>query len=206
MRLASITNNPSGELEETISQSFIQAAKLRAWLARPDCPPAIRECLALFNKYINHNDELASLVVPGAVADVPRDLVPHTSRKRLTFYARFKLGGSLFCRQSTHVGNSLVVFYLPGSSTPIPGSIKYIFEERGQMRFAVQRQLPADSDVVDPFRHYPHFPARLYSKDLDPNLEIVNPAAVVSHFVRWRFSKDHAVVLMLMKVKFLLHV
>lgn len=130
---------------------------------------------------------------------VPHDLVPYTPHKRLIFHARYQLGGVCFSRRSTHVGNSLVMFYPSGSSTLTPGSIKHIFEDNGQILFAIQRQLPADSNVVDPFQPYPYFPARLYSKELNTDLEILNPGAIGSHFVRWCFSKNHVVVLTLMK-------
>jgi hypothetical protein len=65
-------------------------------------------------------------------------------------------------------GNSLIHFYPHGDTTklPIPGSIKYIFEHEGKMAFAVQRQLPARQDVVDPCEPYIHFPIKLYSSSM----------------------------------------
>jgi len=39
-----------GQLESTMLFSFIRAGKLRCWLSRPDCPPVIKECKALFDK------------------------------------------------------------------------------------------------------------------------------------------------------------
>ncbi|KIM64204.1 hypothetical protein SCLCIDRAFT_115334, partial [Scleroderma citrinum Foug A] len=38
------TNNKFSQLESTILTSYVQAAKLKAWLARDNCPPAIKEC------------------------------------------------------------------------------------------------------------------------------------------------------------------
>jgi hypothetical protein len=116
------------------------------------------------------------------------------------FYARYHQGGVFYSRHSTHTGNSLILFYPPGSRIAIPGRIEYIFETNSGIQFAVQRYLNAHSDTVDPFRHYPHFPARLYSRELQSNLELVDPGEVLSHFARWQFSADHVVVLALTKV------
>lgn len=38
-----------GELEATMLQLYLKAARLRSWLARPQCPPAIRECKILLD-------------------------------------------------------------------------------------------------------------------------------------------------------------
>jgi hypothetical protein len=82
------------------------------------------------------------------------------------------------------------------------GCIKYIFLQGDTVHFAVQRQLPADGVVVDPFLRYPYFPARLYSAELSDTLELVHPSWVISHFARWRYSEKHVVVLHLTKVRF----
>ena len=37
-------------MESTLLQSFLRAANLKHWLAKPDCPAVIKECKALFNK------------------------------------------------------------------------------------------------------------------------------------------------------------
>ncbi|KAF8582369.1 hypothetical protein K439DRAFT_1271545, partial [Ramaria rubella] len=44
------SNHKFRELETTMLQAFIRGAKLYHWLIRPDCPPAIKECLKLFEK------------------------------------------------------------------------------------------------------------------------------------------------------------
>nr|OBZ69640.1 hypothetical protein A0H81_10344 [Grifola frondosa] len=43
----------TGQLESTMLQSFIQGGKLRRWLARPDCSPAIKECNRLLHKFLS---------------------------------------------------------------------------------------------------------------------------------------------------------
>ncbi|TFK52916.1 hypothetical protein OE88DRAFT_1627523, partial [Heliocybe sulcata] len=43
-------NHKFGELEPSMIKSFIRGARLRHWLAREDCPPAIKECNAVFQE------------------------------------------------------------------------------------------------------------------------------------------------------------
>ena len=68
------------------------------------------------------------------------------------------------------------------------------------MAFAVQRQLPARQDVVDPFEPYIHFPAKLYSSGMGDALEIVEVDWIMCHFARWQMSSEHVVVLSLSRV------
>jgi hypothetical protein len=54
--------------------------------------------------------------------------------------------------------------------------------------------------MPDPFQLYPHFPAKLYSSQLDTKLESIKVDWVVTHFARWTPSPDLAVVLSLSRV------
>ena len=94
------------------------------------------------------------------------------------------------------------MFYPGGSqsSPPIPGHIKYIFEDDGRILLAVQWQLPAGADTVDPFQHYPYFPARLYSAQMGEDLEVVHLEWVMCHYAQWHFSEKYDVVLPLVQV------
>ena len=84
-------------------QSFIRAGKLKRWLARADCPPAIRECKTLFDKAYAPRvpDEHgvgdvgdAVFVEPvladdrPAVCTVPDDLQPLVQKEKTTLRAR----------------------------------------------------------------------------------------------------------------------
>ena len=99
-------------------------------------------------------------------------------------HARTDFGGIVFSRYSTHQGKSFIMFYPGGSqsSPPIPGRIKYIFEDNGQIQLAVQHQLPAGSDAIDPFQCYPYFPAHLYSAQVGEDLEVVHLEWVMCHY------------------------
>jgi hypothetical protein len=196
--------------------SFIKAGKLRRWLARVDCPPVIKECKLLFDKAyspIRHDIEVDngrdSVFVETSFADehpvprsVPDDLHPLVQKSKIRMRARIRHHGVVYATSSVHLGNSLVHFYPHGdkSKSAIPGSIKYIYEHKGQMLFAVQRQHAANPSVVDPFKPYLHFPAKLYSSSIHDTLEVVCVDWVLCHFAQWQISSDHVVILSLSRV------
>ncbi|KAG1866120.1 hypothetical protein F4604DRAFT_1928133 [Suillus subluteus] len=190
----------AGQQESTLLRSYIQAARLKYWLNRPSCPPVFKEVKALFDRFvspsINTNPIFTTPPTPTNIT--PEDLRQLIHVRQVVLHARTLHEGSIYTRDSTHVGNSLIFYYPSGvrNAQPVPGIIKYIFEKEQGVRFAVQRHLPLHSHP-DPFRHYPHFPARLYSSALADNLEIVMLGWVVSHFVRWNFSPHHIVAVSL---------
>ncbi|KIM53380.1 hypothetical protein SCLCIDRAFT_35858, partial [Scleroderma citrinum Foug A] len=102
---------------------------------------------------------------------------------------------------STHQGNSLIMFYPGGrqSSPPIPGCIKYIFKDNGRILLGVQHQLPAGADAINPFQHYPYFPAHLYSAQMGEDLEVVHLEWVMCHYARWHLSEKYDVILPLVQ-------
>ncbi|KAF8833394.1 hypothetical protein BDN67DRAFT_917111, partial [Paxillus ammoniavirescens] len=109
----------------------------------------------------------------------------------------------VYSRSSTHVGNSLIMFYPQGchSLSPVPGIIKYIFGSNGFLTFAVQRQCPLPQGKQhDPFTLYLHFLAKLYSSVVSDGLEIVRLSWAVSHFARLPIVDGHVVVLSLCRV------
>ena len=188
-------------------ESFIQGSRLRHWLARQDCPIAIKECKYLFDKYITNSGVSSRSIRPDVSEKVikrvaPTDLQLLTSQKSTVLHARTDFGGTIFTRYSTHQGNSLIMFYRGGSrsSPPIPGRIKYIFEDNGRILLGVQRQVPAGADTIDPFQHYPYFPARVYSVQVGEDLEVVRLEWVMCHYALWHFSEKYDVVLPLVQV------
>ncbi|KAG2127454.1 uncharacterized protein EDB93DRAFT_1096558 [Suillus bovinus] len=162
-------------------RSYIKAARLHRWLARTDCPPAIQECRALFDK----------VYAPKGAPDPSQELAEDPMDDIFD--------GIVYCRASTHMGNSQIFFYPNGdkSLTPVAASIKYIYGTlTGEMLFAVQRHLPLDnSRTIDPFSMYPDFPAKLYSTNFQSRLEKAKVSWVVSHFARWAVSDSHIVIL-----------
>lgn len=204
-------------MESTILTSYVQAAKLKAWLAHDNCPPAIKECQILFEKAFTvegdtslDGGDLPDMSFSGTSSirssTIPPDLHKLIPRP-IALHSHHRVNGVMYTRHSTHTGNSLVTFY-PGGDTSlpvVPGSIKYIFEHGSKISFALQCQNPAPSDTLDLFRHYPHFPAQLYHASLSPELDKVNPSWVVSHYVRWSFMPTFVVVLTLSRVRYCFH-
>jgi hypothetical protein len=216
-----------GELEPVLLRTFIKASKLRRWLTRSDCPPALKECKTFFDKAYTHNASLTEEVEKDEIQEdsdvellladdqshksntptatpkpVPSDLFAIVKKQKAIMPARIKHNGVFFATSKTHLGNSLVLFYPNGdkSCQPLPGSIKYIFSHEGQMAFAIQRQLPLEPGAIDPFQPYDYFPAQLYSSKLTDTLEIARVDAVKCHYARWDFSDSHVVVVSLSRV------
>jgi len=135
---------------------------------------------------------------------VPADLLLLIRGEKAPMHAWFPHRGIMYSASSTHLGNSLVYFYPRGdrAQSPIPGSIKYIFERDGKTLFAVQRQLPLHHRIVDPFKPYIHFPVKLYSSSLADVLEVVHIDWIMCHFARWQMSPEHVAVLSLSRVCF----
>ncbi|KIM54095.1 hypothetical protein SCLCIDRAFT_41173, partial [Scleroderma citrinum Foug A] len=90
----------------------------------------------------------------------------------------------VYSQCSTHLGNSLILFY-PNrnwTSPAVPGCIIYIYEHEGSLHFAVWRQGVLAPNTPDPFAAYPHFLARMYLSTLKVKLEHVKISWVVSHY------------------------
>lgn len=208
----------SGEMEPTMLRSFIWAGRLRRWLTRTDCPPAIRECKHLLDRaYSSKSDDHEGPSNTGETfVEESRDWFAAESNPQVVPEDLFRLikkrktilrACVIYAKSSTHFGNSLVQFYPDGQRTlpPIPGCIAHIFVQEGRVSFAVRQYLPVHDNTVDPFQHYPHFLAKLYSSDLAPELEIVEIEWVMSHFAQWSISTKHVVIVSLSRVRLKVH-
>ncbi len=196
-----------GQLESTMFSAFTRATSLRKWIARPDCPQFLRECQAVFNKTFGGgrlNPNLSDDDLPqSAFAPTPRELQHLISDNSVALRARHHYDDVIFSRASTHVGNSLILFYPTGDSAgdPIPGTIEFIIVKHSkEVVYAVRTQMPASANTPDPFRFYPHFPAKVYSPNLSPQLTLVQPSSVLSHYARWKMDENRVVVLTLARV------
>jgi hypothetical protein len=107
-----------------------------------------------------------------------------------------------FSQASTHLSNSLVLYYPTLSSTePIAGSIQSIRLNGGQVNFHIQCQAILSPTKFDPFRRYAWFPAMVYSSRMvDGDFDIVPVSSVVSHVARFNFSSDRSVIVNLSRV------
>jgi len=206
----------TGQLEQRLLNVWIQASQLKRYLSRPDAPPAIKECKALFDKanlvdepfepsVDSENGERNQVPVPAEL----RSIIPD---RNVVLHARYKSQGVVYTRFSTHLGNSLIYYHSKGDRTSdaVPGSIQHILERGKRIIFSVQRHLPKHPHIFDPFSPYPNFPAKLYSCQMSASLEIVELDWVVSHFARWQIFSDHVAIVSLSKVciscSFLCHI
>jgi hypothetical protein len=189
MFTVSLTVASSGVLEATITQSFMRGANLRRWLKRSDCPEVIRQFKCLFNK---------------SFTPVAGDSnMENCSASPRSAQAHYRRDGVNFSRTSTHLGNSLVLYYPTLSSTePIAGSIQSIRTDGGQVKFVIQRQAILSPTEFDPFRKYAWFPATVYSSRMaDGPCDIVPVSSVVTHVARFNFSSNRAVIVNLSRVR-----
>ncbi|KAF7293317.1 hypothetical protein HMN09_01211100 [Mycena chlorophos] len=136
-----------GELEGTLTKSFFRAAALRRWLRRPDCPRVIQELRGIFDKTF-------------PAYNAPSDSDPAA---RDGDRARYTRNGTTFARASTHLGDSLVLYYPPNSNVAVPGSIEHISSVGNEVRFEIRPQASLRRGMLDPFKRYPLFPASTYS-------------------------------------------
>jgi hypothetical protein len=193
----------AGELEGSILHAFIRGTNLRRWLERPECPPALRECKVLFDRVFRRGFADGTGVTNQAEElfeqKLPDDLQALLKGVRVgKLQARYRVNDVMYCRQSTHVGNSLILFYPGGKreSSYVPGTIKYIIQTamNSTVLFACQRHLNSQVEF-DPFAIYPYFPAKLYTSALSDTLELVELDWVYSHFARYEISSGDAVIL-----------
>ncbi|KAG2059231.1 hypothetical protein BDR06DRAFT_980138 [Suillus hirtellus] len=175
--------------ESTLLSSYIKAAKLKYWLNRPSCPPVFMDVKSLFDRFVSPTD--------ATLEDSP---IPPANENQAVLHARIIYKGSVYACESTHVGNSLILYYPDGvMHMQIPGIIKYIFRTKHGVGFTVRHHLLLHS-YPDPFCHYPHFPAQLHSSVLADHLEVVMPEWVVLHFAQWNFSSQHIIAVSLCRV------
>lgn len=177
-----------GPLEQTIVQSFTRGANLRWWLNRDDCPEALRQFKLLFDEAFSRKPQ----------KDDDKKYHP-----RRTEVAHITYNGLNYSRATTHLGNSLVLYYpSPTVNRPIAGSIEKITVCGTVVQLSIRRQMQLPPGSYDPFLRYSSFPARLYSAEMDSgSLDVVPLTSVLSHAARYNFS-NQAVILNLSRVSF----
>ncbi len=197
--------------------AYLRAASIRHWVSRPDCPPAMKVATDLFKQaYGIHSDLNSEEIIDEEVDDdllaTPTTQIPEELRKALgnqgkgiQLRARHHYQGVIYTRSETHIGNSLVEYYPDGcrTSNPIPGSIQYIFADvkHSSVSFAIRHQRSRLSSFQDPFKPYPYIPAKIYRTELEPELGIINPEWVYSHYARFEWKDDHCVVMSLNQIR-----
>jgi len=184
-----------GVLEATILKSYMRASNIRRWLRRPDCPAVIREFKRLF--------ELSFVTSNRRAANFDTDDEANFA-KLTTEPAHFKYDGTNYSRASTHLGNSIVLFYPPNlESEAVAGSIQKIEVAEDGVHFWIQRQKPLAQSKHDPFSRFPSYLAKTYSSSMSgQNPERIPIADVLGHAARFEFSDGRAVIVDLSRVYF----
>jgi hypothetical protein len=200
----------AGEFEATLVDSFVKASRLKAWVLRLDCPPAIKECATLYNKFFPSTDEQrienqedapeTHQTKPQHLPQELRDLLTSADVQRCI---RLKQHGSLYTTSTVHLGNSLVYYYRNGNKqdSPTPGQIQHIFARERQHYFAVLCHKPAPDGRLDPFRFYNHIPIKIYSSDFAERLEIIQADWVFGHCARWSMGANLVAIVSLSRVR-----
>jgi hypothetical protein len=180
-----------GEMEYTIMKSQQEAANLRRWLRRPNCPPVIKEIKTVFDQ----------IFAPASATQV----LPWENESALTKAserAHYVHEGFNYSRGSTHEGNSLIFFQSLSEASPIPAKICRIVQERPpgagnqsplEVFFMVNRYMALSQHARDPFTEFPHLQARVFSSSLDKKPEKIRVNQVVSHATRYDFSDNRSV-------------
>lgn len=188
-------------METVVLRAFIQASRLRQWIARPDRPPAVNALKILFDKAYTSTPSDTNETSSSDNSVTPVDLQRLTGCIRLQLQARVRISRTIYTRASTHLGNSLIQYYAGGNANRrVAGSIIYIYRRDSKIRLAVQRQLPAPATITDPFRAYPELHAFLCSSKLQDELEEVETGWVLGHSARWQMSATLCVSLLLSRV------
>ncbi|KAJ7099239.1 hypothetical protein B0H15DRAFT_771406 [Mycena belliarum] len=182
-----------GEHEATVLNTWIRGANLRRWINRPDCPAVLLEFHRLFSLYLGIN-----------LGDKPAP-EKSSNKKADSEAAHYDHEGVHYSRSSTHLGNSLVMYFLPSSGKTYAGSIEKIVVGKGTVDFTVRRQAPLPSGKNDPFKMFPHFPATTYSSKMSDEVDTIEPGCIIGHCARYNFSDERAVILNLSRVRLLLY-
>ncbi|RDB30197.1 hypothetical protein Hypma_010457 [Hypsizygus marmoreus] len=180
-----------GPLEQTMLWSHMRAAGLRWWLRRPECLEVIKQFKALFDKAFLQGLSVNSRLIADAATSASPSEVAHYTYNSVNFLC-----------SSTHLGNSLMLYYpSPSSVMPVAGSIKKIMSSSRDVELSVKHQVRLPPGSYDLFSRYPSFPARVYSLKMDNGLaDRVSFELVVSHVARFTFSSNCAVILNLSRV------
>jgi hypothetical protein len=184
-----------GVMEATVTEAYMRGANLRRWIKRPDCPEVIHQFKHLFDKAFSPPSH------DGIESESMSDEISSTTVNRNDI-ANYRHAGVVFSRASTHLGNSLVLYYPKSSSTePIAGSIQRIESELNRVKFHIRRQAVLPPAKLDPFRKYPSFPATVYSSRMAGGLcDIVPLSSVVTHVARFDFLDERSVIVNLSRV------
>lgn len=208
-------NFVSGQLEETISMTYVKSANLRSLLVRNACPPAIQNCQAAFTKLVNpevRNTLLTDVtafiahVTPEAAADDSEpqlkdgtSFISEPSHKALRTYfgssltprtaktmTTFTMRGLTYSTFSRHKGNSSVIVKNTLSQSLVPAQIEDIIQtSNDDVLFAIRHY--RHQCAGGPFDNWPLLQTSLWDLEMG-SLVVVPSCDVVCHFASLSFQ------------------
>jgi hypothetical protein len=155
-------------------------------LNRDDCPEALWQLKLHFDKVFSQH--------------LPKDY--SKNHQRPTEIVHIFHNGRNYSHASTHLGNSLILYYPSlAAVAPIAGSIQKIMVCGEPVQLTIRQQALLCTGVYDLFIRYPSFPAQLYSLEMDDGMPDAVPlTCIISHVARFIFGPDQAVILNLSRV------
>jgi len=200
-------NFKNGQLEETIATSFVKSANLRALLSKSECPEAIKNCQAFFQKLVDsevRNTLLTDISV--FTSHLEPELMPtrielegDETCGRTTFrmldehlsdinkssicgtpknLSYYTVHGRTFSIATRHKGNSSVL--VRHQSSILPAQIEDIIRTPDDQTFVAVRYFRPTA-VNDPFKAYPALRISLWDSKLG-QLTVVRAEDICGHF------------------------
>ncbi|KAL0061857.1 hypothetical protein AAF712_011299 [Marasmius tenuissimus] len=181
-----------GIMESTMIKTLAHTANIRRWFRRPECPEAVKQLKALFDKCF-----------APANANPPQETQENREIKGPQ-RAHAKREGHNFSGVKTHSGNSHII-YRTRSKPPVAGQIQHIENVHtsggDEIRLHVRSFVPIPKPLSDPFRRYPHFQATTYSSKLNEEEDVIHLTDIVAHAARFDFSHERSVLVNLSRDK-----
>ena len=206
--LQDIPNNfKNGQMEETIATSFVKSANLRALLTKSECPEAIKNCQAFFQKLVDpevrntlltdisvFTSHLEPELMPTPAVSSPSSSIRGTTfrilEKHLSNINKSPIGGTVknlsyytvhgrtFSIAARHKGNGSAL--VRHQSSILPAQIEDIIRTSDDQTFVAVRYFRPTA-VNDPFEAYPALRISLWDSKLG-QLTVIRAEDICGHF------------------------
>lgn len=189
-------------METTIHQTFIRTSNLHRWMSNPQSHPVVQEIYQLFQRtYTDEANRHAMIISVDGDPALEHDGQEYPFKPN-TFPANLTVNGCTYSRSTTHLGNSVVMFFPEGVQTrsAIPASISEIeCRGLGQVLLLVRPFKSAILHTSDPFSAWPHFRASTWSRRLDQPIAIPFDW-IVGQGIVFDLNADNCVVIAISRV------
>jgi len=90
-------NHKHGELEATMTMSFLKGAQLQQWINRLDCPAILKECKILFDKAFENNVGEDGKPADSAYIPTPAILCRFVKSPKIALHAQCSVNQTMYC-------------------------------------------------------------------------------------------------------------